>query len=100
MGTSDAHLSISLLNNQGGIVIEVYINDSKEMFDRLYESSTQIEQELGFSLDWQRLDDKKASRIKYFIPGLNFADHSNYPQLIDEVIDKIVRMRTVFRAYM
>lgn len=100
MGTSDAHLSISLLNNQGGIVIEVYINDSKEMFDRLYESSTQIEQELGFSLDWQRLDDKKASRIKYFIPGLNFADHSNYPQLIDEVIDKIIRMRDVFKSHL
>lgn len=100
MGTSEAHLSITLVNNAGEIGLDVYINDNKALFDRLQESADAIQAELGFELDWNRMDDKKASRIKYSIPGLNFDDHSNYPQLIDEVITKIVQMREVFKQYL
>ena len=50
-------------------------------------------------MDWQRLDDKKASRIIYYIEGLDFNNHKNYNELIDEVIDKAVKIRTVFKKY-
>jgi len=52
---------------------------------------------LGFKMDWQRLDNAKASRILYRIDGLNFDDHSNYDALIDEAIDKVIKMKTVFK---
>ena len=48
-------------------------------------------------MDWQRLDTAKASRILYRINGLNFDDHSNYDALIDEAIDKVIKMKTVFK---
>lgn len=50
-------------------------------------------------MDWQRLDDKKASRIKYPIKGLNFNNHSNYPELMDEIIEKVILMKKVFIKY-
>ena len=59
-----------------------------------------IEKELGLTLDWQRLDGKKASRIVYRIPGLDFDDHSNYDTLMNEAIDKIVAFSKVFKKYM
>lgn len=51
------------------------------------------------SFDWQRLDNKKASRILHRIDGLNFDDHSNYQTLMDEVIGKVIIMRDVLKKY-
>lgn len=67
LGTSEAHISITLVNKTNSIGIEVYINDNKELFDRLYSESETIQNELDFSMDWQRLDNKKASRIIYYM---------------------------------
>ena len=80
--------------------MELYINDDKELFDSLYEKKEEIEEKLGFSLDWDRLDGKKASRIKHYINGLNFDDHSNYDTLMNEVVDKAVLMRDTFKKYL
>lgn len=62
-------------------------------------SRTEIESKLGLKLDWQRLDDKKASRIMYRLPRLNFDDHSNYDYLMNEMIDKAVLFVKVFKRY-
>lgn len=99
MGTSAAHIAITLVNKESYIGIELYINDDKNIFDKLYEKKDLIEDELGFKLDWQRLDNRSASRIKYYIQGLDFDDHSNYDSLIDKTIDIAVKMRDVFKKY-
>lgn len=98
LGTSEAHISVTLVNKSNCIGIEVYISDNKELFDRLHAESEAIENELGFSMDWQRLDDKKASRIIYYIGGLDFDHHENYAALINEVIDRVIDIRNVFRS--
>lgn len=99
LGTSEAHISINLVNKESLVVIDLYINDNKEIFDRLYELKEQIESELGFKMTWDRLDNSKASRIKYGIKGLNFDDHSNYDDLMNKIIDIAVKMRDVFKKY-
>lgn len=99
IGTSDAHIDITLVNKDSLIGVELYITDNKELFDKLYERKDQIEQELGFTLDWRRLDNSKASRIVYHIKGLNFDDHSNYNELMNKTIDLAVLMRNVFKKY-
>ncbi|WP_278245605.1 DUF4268 domain-containing protein [[Clostridium] aminophilum] len=58
-----------------------------------------MEEKLALPLDWQKLDGKKASRILYRIPGLNFDDHSNYDVLMNEMIDKAVLFSRVFKRY-
>ena len=97
LGTSEAHISITLVNKINSIGIEIYINDNKELFDRLYSASKEIQNELGFSMDWQRLDNKKASRIIYYISGLDFDNHENYNELINVVIDRVIDIRNAFR---
>ena len=67
-----------------GFDYDLNMYDSKEqLYDSLFENKEEIESKLGLQLDWQRLDDKKASRILYRIPGLNFDDHSNYDALMN-----------------
>ncbi len=99
IGTSDAHIAIDLISKNNYIVVEVYINDNKTLFDKLYGNKTEIENKLGFEMIWDRLDNKKASRIKYHIPGLNFDDHSNYDELMNTIIDIAVMERNVFSEY-
>jgi hypothetical protein len=100
LGTSAAHISITLVNKEKSIGVEVYINDNKDLFDNLYLHKEEIESKLGFSMEWERLDDKKASRIKHYIPGLNFNNKSNYPKLMNDVINKVVTVRDVFKGYL
>lgn len=99
LGTSEAQISITLVNKTNSIGIEIYINDNKELFDKLYSASEEIQNELGFSMDWQRLDNKKASRIIYCIGGLDFDNHENYNELINEIIDKVVKIKSIFKKY-
>ena len=100
MGTSDAHIAIDLVNKDGCIVAECYISDNKDLFDTFSDHKEEIESALGFELIWDRLDGKKASRIKYRIDGLNFDDHSNYNELMNQTIDVAVKMRDTFKKYM
>ncbi|WP_205408033.1 DUF4268 domain-containing protein [Alterileibacterium massiliense] len=99
LGTSEAHISITLVNKTNSIGIEVYINDNKKLFDKLFLESEEIESKLGFSMDWQRLDNKKASRIIYYIEGLDFDNHDNYDKLINEVINRVITVKETFRDH-
>ena len=99
IGTSDAHIDITLVNKDSVIGVELYITDNKELFDKLYQRKDEIEKDLGFKLDWRRLNNSKASRIVTFIKGLNFDDHSNYNELINKTIDLAVLMRDTFKKY-
>lgn len=99
IGTSDAHIDITLVNKDSVIGVELYITDNKELFDKLYQRKDEIENDLGFKLDWRRLNNSKASRIVTFIKGLNFDNHSNYNELMNKTIDLAVLMRDIFKKY-
>ena len=99
IGTSEACVSINLVNKLSRVTVEIYIADNKNLFDYLAERKDEIENALGFPMEWVRLDNKKASRIKYAIPGLNFDDHSNYDALMDKIIEKVIVLKKVFPEY-
>ena len=97
LGTSAAHISITLVNKESYIGVEVRIPNDKKLFNQLYQERADIEKQLGFSMDWQNQDNNKVCRILYTVKGLNFSDHSNYDALIEETIDKIIVIRDVFK---
>jgi len=100
LGTSEARISISLVNKDGNIGVEVYIKNNKELYDELYTQKEEIESKLGFPMVWNRFDEKKVSSIKCYIPGLNFDKQNNYPELMSEIINKVVIIRDVFKGYL
>ena len=65
------------------------------LFDYLYESKQEIESELGFELNWGRLDNKKASYIS-IVKTMNVRDESNWGSIIDWQLDKASRLYDVF----
>jgi hypothetical protein len=64
VGSSDAHISLTVNTQEGGIGCELYIPDNKGLFEKLKDRKDYIEKELGTQLSWMVLGGKKASRIK------------------------------------
>lgn len=92
-------IEITLVNSDSFIGVELYIDDDKALFDSLFSAREVIENESGLDYEWQRLENKKASRILHKIPGLDFDNRKNYPQMMDEVIKKVGIMKEVFKKH-
>jgi len=80
---------------------EIYINrgdkeENKRVFDLLYAQKDKIEQDFGGPLVWERMDDKVTCRIKYQLDGVSVFEESDYPKMIDFLIDGMDRMRKAF----
>ncbi|MCK9415032.1 DUF4268 domain-containing protein, partial [Candidatus Dojkabacteria bacterium] len=64
IGSSLAHLSLTVNSGTNKIGAEVYIPDNKDLFQYLHDQKDEIENSLQEKLDWMELPNKKASRIK------------------------------------
>lgn len=100
IGSSDASISIDLVNKEHKIRVSLWINDNKDIFDALFQRKDEIETALGFGLEWNRLDNKKASYICTYIKGLDFKKQDNYPTLMEQIVDLVLKMRNVFPKFM
>lgn len=99
IGSSKAHLDISLVNKDHKIRVELWIVDDKELFEKLYQKQNEIEKELGVELSWYNPENKKASTIGTYIKGLDYKNKDNYPELMNQVIDLATKMKQVFPKY-
>ncbi len=71
--------------------MELYIDgqnrdENKALFDRLAAQRESIEAAFGAALLWQRLEEKRACRISYTVPG-GWGDSSAWPSVIEKATD-------------
>jgi len=64
LGRPKAHIDLSVNTKSKLLACEIYIPDSKELFNELLKHKDEIEDELNEELEWMELPDKAASRIK------------------------------------
>ena len=64
IGSSTAHIDLTINSVDNIITCELHIRHSKELFNSLYSDREKIEAEVGASLDWMELPERKASRIR------------------------------------
>lgn len=81
--------------------VEVYIDHPKQVwnkniFDRLMEQKETIESELSVSLDWQRLDNGRASRIAALHQGSIEDDEDTLDELRNWMVEKLPAFKRVF----
>ncbi len=79
---------------------EVYIDlqdkeHNKNLFDRLLEQQAEIEKEYGANLAWERLDDKRASRIAIYRNGSIDASTEIRSELLQWSIQNLLKMKKV-----
>lgn len=99
VGSSQCHISIDLVNREHKIRISMWIPDNKSLYDTFYSNKDSIEKEIGHSINWDKLDDKKAAYAYTFIEGLDFNKQDNYDALMNSVINEVLLFRKAFKPY-
>jgi len=86
--------------------IELYIDrgkdsqdENKKIFDELQSHKDEIEKEFGNKLKWERLDDRRASRInkRFDYAGLN--DEEKWDKLQDDMVDGMIRLEKSLKKH-
>lgn len=95
IGRSDGNLSLTVNTRDNELGCELYIKDDKEWFDELFEQKEEIENKIGTELEWRRLDDKKASRIK-LAKNFNFEDQEQWSDYFKWLKDNAEKFKHVF----
>jgi len=72
-------------------------NINKIRFDKLYKHKNQIEKKFGGKLNWERLDNARASRISIKFKGKGLNDKENWGKLQDKMIDVMIRLERAFK---
>lgn len=86
---------------------EIYIDlgknseaENEKLFDILYADRDPIEKEFGGPLEWERLDSRKACRIRKVVGGGGWGDEPSWPGVHDELIDTMIRLEGAFRPFL
>jgi len=72
---------------------------NKKIFDQLYSKKRIIEKEFGEKLEWQRLDNRRASRIRKTFKGIGLGDQEKWEELQDKMIDAMIRLEKSLRKH-
>ncbi len=83
---------------------ELYFNNSKkernkQYYDELYKNKDEIEKEFGETLQWERLELRKACRIKIEQKGISWLDKKNWDEIHQFFIKYTMKFNEVFGTY-
>ena len=97
IGRADYHLSLSVDSREGEVRCELYIPDSKELYQTFLLRREEIEEQLGMTgqLEWQELPGKKASRIR-ISHEVRFLDTGSWEAAFEWLMETAVKFKRVF----
>lgn len=80
---------------------EVYMSravadENKFVFDKLFQQKNEIEAQTG-KLEWERLDNKKACRIKHELNNVSLYEKEDWSEMIDFMVESMLKMESAFR---
>ena len=106
-GAGRSGLNFRYVIQQHTSEIDLYIdrgreadNENEEIFDTLEEAKDKIEEVFGESLEWQRLEGKRACRIgKRFSLGGYRDDEEEWSEIQDTMIDGMIQLEKALRPH-
>lgn len=98
IGSRDAHISLTINTREDFLGCEIYIGNSKELFNRLQGHKAVIEAELGEGLEWMELPGKKASRIKVSKEA-DVDDEAHWEEYFSWLLNRAEKFHKVFSKY-
>ena len=84
-------------------IAELYIDrgdaiENKRIFDRLLAGKDEIEKAFGGTLAWERLDTKRACRIKHVIERGGYrSPESQWPELQAEMVETMIKLEVALK---
>lgn len=99
IGRSGFGLSIAMNTREHWIRVELYISgdSAKGHFQQLLDQREKIEHGLGYSLEWQRLDEKRDARICLVRHNTDPSDESDWPNQHAWLLEHMESFQRVFQ---
>ena len=94
IGSSEAHIGLTLNTREKLLGCELYINDNKPLFEYLKEKQAEIESQLGSKLEW--IEAKKACRIVQRKIDADIDDEENMTSFFDWLIERATIFHKTF----
>lgn len=98
IGTSQAHVSLTTHSLEKRVAVEIHIPNNKQLFADLLDHRDDIESQLGMTLDWRELPERKACRIVIEHRG-DSADPSQQPELVQWMVATADGFSRVFPGF-
>ena len=100
-GSDVSGLKFTLVVSKTWCRVELYIDRgdaerNEHIFDTLFSSKSQIENEFGGTLTWERLNGKRACRIKAEHKG-DISNEEQWPKMIQIMTDSTVRLEAALK---
>ena len=84
--------------------VGVYLNRdqefNKQLFDSLCEKRTEIEESVGATLGWERLDSRQASQIALYTEGSIDGSEQELAKLREWMVENLLKFKEVFSPYL
>jgi len=101
-GAGKSGLAFNYIIRMNDAQVELYIDQgeaeaNKCIFDQLFASKEQIEAAFGEPLEWQRLDDRRACRIRHRLTLGGLTDRDRWPETQEAMIDAMVRLENALK---
>lgn len=99
IGRSGIGLNITANTRDERLGVELWLSnqDAKKHFANLASQKQDIENKLGFELDWQELPDSRACRIASWLPMASIEDEGRWAEYIDWLTQRLIKMDAVLR---
>jgi hypothetical protein len=99
IGRSGFGLNITANTRDERLGVELWMpgSQAKQHFAKLIAQRDDIENKLGFTLEWQELPDAKACRIASYYSGASIEDESRWQEYLNWLTQRLVVMDQVLR---
>lgn len=101
-GVRGLNLNYVVTKTESGV--ELYIDRGKDceeeneaIFDQLLESKDKVQAGVSFLLSWQRLDGRRACRIRIDLPGGYRSPDSERPEIQQRMTDAMTQLEAAFK---
>lgn len=101
-GTGLSGLSYNFLITKTYTAVELAISkadtaENKQIFDELYNFQDEITASFGDELSWERLDNKKMSRVAYYQEGVNIFVKDDWEAMANFLIPNMIKLEQAMR---
>lgn len=105
-GAGKTGLSLNYVARQHEAYVELYIDRGKDseaenevIFDQLLKHKEDIETTFGEPLEWQRMEGKRACRIRKTLKLGGYLDEHRWPEIHEVMIDAMIRLEKALKPY-
>ena len=95
------NLAVKQLTSKAELYIDRGNHDENKMiFDQLMKQRSEIETAFPFPLEWQRLDERRACRIKSVVEGGYRSPEADWPNIQSALVDRMAALENALRPFL